>query len=256
MNLGTDIEEIAATLNDHVLTIAMQRPAKKNALVAAMYLRMAELIVNAQASPSVRVIVITGTRDCFSSGNDVSSFAVPTDGDVDATPPLRFLNALVQCELPVVAAVNGPAIGVGTTLLLHCDFVIAGQDATFQTPFVKLAVCPEAASSYTMPLRMGYFRAAEMLLLGETYTATQALACNLVSAVHPVSEYQQRAQALASRLAQQPPGSVRATKKLLRAPVRKAIEDAMQFENREFAACMASPEFAEAINAFLQRRPA
>jgi len=254
MLMGPDIPEINAQLDAGVLRITLHRPAKKNALTSPMYWRMAELIRAAGASSAVRAIRIGGAPDCFSSGNDVTTFT-SLERDADGVPaPVHFLNALAHCELPVVAAVNGVAVGIGTTLLLHCDFVLAGEDALFRTPFVDLGLCPEAASSYTMPLRMGYIRAAQMLLLGETFNAQQALASGLVTAVYPVAEFEQRAGELALRLAALPPTSLRTTKRLLRAPLLAAIEHAMAAENAAFADCMAAPEFGEAIGAFLEKR--
>ncbi|MDZ7782068.1 MAG: enoyl-CoA hydratase [Halioglobus sp.] len=251
MNLGTDIDEILVSLEDGVLSITLNRPAKKNALHGTMYARMAELIEGAAESSEVGAILFAGTDDCFSSGNDVSTFG-DYEGDPDDSPPVRFLRALVHCQLPVVAAVNGPAIGVGTTMLLHCDVVVAGDEATFNTPFVDLGVCPEAASSYTMPQRMGYTSAARLLLLGETFDAAQALDCGLVTEMHPAGEYRRRAGELAARLAGLPRTATRATKRLMRAPMLAAMDEAMRTENREFAACMTSPEFAEAVASFLE----
>ena len=164
------------------------------------------------------------------------------------------MNAIAHAEVPIVAAVNGPAIGVGTTMLLHCDFVIAGQDALLHTPFVNLGVCPEAGSSVMAPLRMGHLSAARLLLLGEKFSAQRALECGLVTEVCSVGDYQNRAREIAERLAASPPTSVRATKKVMRAPLLQAIDQAMEFENQAFARCMESPEFSEAITAFMERR--
>ncbi|NND69363.1 MAG: enoyl-CoA hydratase, partial [Halioglobus sp.] len=192
MELGQEIEEITVALADYILTVSMNRPAKKNALIPAMYLRMAQLIKAAGESRDVRVILVKGTRECFSSGNDVASFGGATDGAStdDDVAAVKFLKAIAACELPIVAAVNGHAVGVGTTMLLHCDFVIAGENARFKTPFVNLGVCPEAGSSYTMPMRMGYSRAAEMLLLGDTLSAEEAVACGLANSAHPVDKFE------------------------------------------------------------------
>ncbi len=258
MQLGKDIEEITVSLEDFILTLTLNRPAKKNALHGPMYLRLAELISAAGDSREVRVILIRGSRDCFSSGNDVATFDSTTDGAAteDDVPPVRFLKALAACDLPVVAAVNGHALGVGTTLLLHCDFVVAGEDARFRTPFVSLGVCPEAGSSYLMPMRMGYSRAAQMLLLGETLDAAAAVACGLANSVHPVDRFDAVALDIAQRLGRLPPASVQATKRLMRAPLMQVVPDAMARENAAFAACMETPEFSEAISAFMEGREA
>ncbi len=256
MNLANRSEYIESSIEGHILRIAMNRPEKKNALTPPMYDGMAELIIQARQSKDIRVIYLTGTQDCFSSGNDLSSFAGERVSDQDGTAPLRFLKALIYCEKPVVAAVNGAAVGIGTTMLLHCDMVIAGEDSRFQLPFAKLGVCPEAASSYTLPLRIGYHRAAEMLMLGDVISAVQAAQWGLVNAVYPNAEYQQQALVVAERLAQQPPSSIQTTKKLIREPLLRAIEEAMERENLAFAECLASPESKQAIAAFMAGRPA
>jgi enoyl-CoA hydratase/carnithine racemase len=259
MQFGEDIEQVVASLDDFVLTLGINRPEKKNALLGSMYTRLADLINAAGKSRQVRVILLTGAKDCFSSGNDVSTFQ-GEDGEpiepIADFPSVRFLNAIAACELPIVAAVNGPAVGVGTTMLLHCDFVIAGDDARFRTPFVQLGLCPEAGSSYTMPMRMGYSRAAQMLLLGETFSAQQAVDCGLATSMHAVDEFEQVAADIALRLSRQPPTSVRATKKLMRAPLMEVIPVAMQQENKAFGQCMETPEFTEAITAFMEGREA
>ncbi len=254
MDLGTDIDEILVDFEAGVLTLRMNRPEKKNALIGPMYTRMAELMEAANHAADVRVILLTGSDAVFSSGNDVASF---TSAEKDASgevPSLRFLNTIAHCEVPLVAAVNGYAIGVGTTLLLYCDLVIAGEEAVFQTPFIDLGVAPEAGSSYTLPLRVGPQRAAEMLLLGERYSAQQALDWGLVNAVYPADRFQEEALMLTRKLASKPPASLRATKKLLRASLLQTIDGVMQAENVEFARCMQSPEFTEAISAFMERR--
>ncbi len=255
---GEDIESINTKLKDFILEISMRRPEKKNALIPPMYLRMAELIQAAGESPDVRVILIKGSQECFTSGNDVSTFGSTTDGGStdDDVAAVKFLKAIAACELPVVAAVNGHAVGVGTTMLLHCDFVIAGEGARFKTPFVNLGVCPEAGSSYTMPMRMGYSRAAEMLLLGETLSAEQAVACGLANSSHPVDQFEAVAHDIAKRLSKLPPSSVQATKRLMRAPLMQVIPEVMSEENRAFSACMETPEFTEAITAFMGGREA
>ena len=258
MKLGHDIETIEVKLSSFVLELRMARPAKKNALIPPMYLRLAELIQAACESSQVRVILIKGSRECFTSGNDVTTFGGATDGagTDDDVAAVKFLKAIAACELPVVAAVNGHAIGVGTTMLLHCDFVIAGEEARFKTPFVNLAVCPEAGSSYTMPMRMGYSRAAEMLLLGDALSADQAVACGLANAAHPVDRFEEVAHGIAERLSELPPSSVRATKRLMRAPLMQVVPEVMSEENKAFSACMEMPEFTEAITAFMEGRDA
>jgi enoyl-CoA hydratase/carnithine racemase len=255
MNLGTDIDEIITSFDAGILSIGMNRPDKKNALFGAMYTRMSDLIEAAGKESSVRVIYLSGTRECFSSGNDVSTFSAGSEeGGMEDLPSVRFLRTIAHSNVPIVAAVNGPAIGVGTTMLMHCDFVVAGEEALFQTPFVTLGVSPEAASSYLMPLRMGHDAAARMLMLAEKFSAGEAVECGLASVVYPVEAYQEEALKMARKMAELPPTSLRSTKQVMRAPLLQGIDEAMQVENRAFASCMESPEFTEAITAFMQRR--
>ena len=198
-----------------MLTVTLNRPDKKNALTHAMYSTIADALASAAGDPSVRVILITGTGDAFTSGNDLGDFlnAPPEGGE---SPVLRFLAALSAAEKPVVAAVNGLAVGVGTTMLLHCDLVYAARSATFSVPFVNLALVPEAASSLLLPRRIGHARAAELFLLGGKLDAAQAEAMGLVAAVFDdgrlVDEALQRARALAAKA----PSAVRATKALMK----------------------------------------
>lgn len=254
MDLSGEINEVLASLDGGVLTITMNRPDKRNALIPSMYSRMADLIERAGHATDVSVIMITGGENCFSSGNDVTTF-----GDMDedyGAAPVRFLNTIAHCELPIVAAVNGPAVGVGTTMLLHCDFVIAGEAAIFRTPFVDLGVCPEAASSYLMPMRMGYDNAAKMLMLGETLSAERAVERGLATAVYSSVSFLQEARILAARLAGRSPTALKITKKLMRAPIMAAMDAAMERENRHFRECSEAPEFGETLAAYIEKRPA
>ena len=236
-----------------VLTITMNRPEKKNALSHAMYAAIAEALGAAAADPAVRVILITGTADSFTAGNDLGDFVSATPGAGDSSV-LRFLAALSTADKPVVAAVNGLAVGVGTTMLLHCDLVYAARSATFSVPFVNLALVPEAASSLLLPRRIGHARAAELFLLGGRLDVAEAEAYGLVAAVFDdgalMAEALKRAQALAGKAA----SAVRATKALMKRG-EEPVADRMQAESAQFVAQLKSAEFREAVRAFAEKRP-
>src|SRR5882672_9203719 len=235
-----------------VLTIAMNRPDKKNALTHAMYGAMADALASAAADVSVRVILITGSGNVFTAGNDLGDFlnAPPAGAE---SPVLRFLAALSTAEKPVVAAVNGLAIGIGTTMLLHCDLVYAARSAVFSAPFVNLALVPEAASSLLLPRRIGHAKAAEMFLLGGRMDAEQAEASGLVTAVFAVdrlhAEVVDRARALAAKA----PSAVRATKVLMKRG-DEPVAERMRAEGAQFAFQLQSAELREAVQAFREKR--
>jgi enoyl-CoA hydratase/carnithine racemase len=237
-----------------VLTLRMQRPDKKNALTAAMYDRMRESIAAAGEGSDIRAILITGTADCFTAGNDLLDF----QKRATATAPspssgLLMIEAMMDCDVPVVAAVNGLAVGIGTTMLPHCDIVYAGRSAVFSTPFVDLGLCPEAASSLLLPLVAGPRRAAEMLLAGDVLTAQDALDCGLVSRLFDDAETEERAFAQAVRLAQKPVESVRLTKRLLRRFWATAVADTLDYERDRFGERLKSDDVQAALNAFFSR---
>lgn len=238
---------------DRITTIRFARPDKKHALTLAMYVALRQALEAAEADATVRAIVITGGRDCFTAGNDLGDFARVGQGG-DMTAPLDFLRALASCAKPVVAAVNGVAIGIGTTLLLHCDLVYAGPTARFKTPFVDLGLVPEAASSLLLPQLVGARRAAQLLLLGEQLDAPTALAWGLVNAV--VDDADAAAQAAARQLASRAPAALRQSKALLKRAGREAIVETMRVEGEAFGERLRSPEAMEAIQAFMMRRPA
>lgn len=237
-----------------VLTLRIQRPDKKNALTVAMYDRLREAVAPADADPDVRAILITGTADCFTAGNDLQDFQ---ERATSATPRpsagLRMIEALMACDTPLVAAVNGLAIGIGTTMLPHCDFVYAGRSAVFRTPFVDLGLCPEAASSLLLPLVAGPRRAADLLLAGEAMNAEEAAACGLVSRVVDDAETEAQALAQAERLARKPVASVRLTKRLLRRFWAAAMAETLDYEREQFAARLKSEDAQAALAAFFAR---
>lgn len=241
-----------ATLNG-VATIEIARPEKKNALTIAMYQAMADALHAAGADQAVRAVLITGQPGVFTSGNDLEDFMQrPPHGE--DSPVFKFMRALVECDKPVVAAVTGAAIGIGTTMLLHCDFVYVSDEARLATPFVSLGLVPEYASSLLMPALMGHRRAAEKLLLGDPFTGEMAVECGLANAVLPAGEVVNHARRVAERFNGLPPGSVRDSKRLMRQPGRDAIMAAMAAEGQIFSGRLRSPEAMEAFQAFFQKR--
>src|SRR6516225_6671405 len=237
---------------DSILQIRINRPEKKNALTLAMYRAMTEALASADANPAVRVVVISGVDGCFTSGNDLADF-LQNPGLGGESPAVRFLQALSTTVKPVIAGVSGLAVGIGVTMLLHCDLVYAADTATFQLPFVNLGLVPEAASSMLLPRLIGHQRAAELLLLGERFDARTAQEIGLVNAICPAGELMTFVQQRATALAAKPPASLRITKALLRREP-ESIAARMAEEGRHFGKQLGSPEAREAMEAFMQRR--
>jgi enoyl-CoA hydratase/carnithine racemase len=246
-------DHILTAVEDRVLTIRLNRPEKKNALTQAMYTRLAEVLGGVDADPGVRAVLIAGTDDCFSSGNDLQDFLSLPPAGPDA-PVLRFMRALAGLGKPVVAAVNGPAVGVGTTLLFHCDLAYAGQNTRFHLPFVNIGICPEYASSLLLPRMIGHVQAAELVMLAEPFTAARALDARLINAVLPDTEVFAHARAKAVKLAQQAPGALRTTKMLLKRWTDPRVVDAIGFEAEHFMAMLQGAEAREALTAFTHKR--
>ena len=246
-----------ATLNG-VATIEIARPEKKNALTLDMYQAMADALVAANADDAVRAVLITGQPGIFTSGNDIEDFMVrpPGDGgrDLAASPVFVFIRSLVECKKPVIAAVTGAAIGIGTTMLLHCDFVYVSDEARLSMPFVGLGLVPEFAASMLVPQLMGQRLAAEKLLLGDPFTGEQAVECGIANAVLPASEVATHARRIAERFNTLPPSAVRETKRLMRMPQREQMLRVIEVEGELFASRLRSPEAQEAFQAFFQKR--
>jgi enoyl-CoA hydratase/carnithine racemase len=241
-----------ATLNG-VATIEIARPEKKNAITGAMYRQMADALIAASADAAVRAVLITGQPGIFTSGNDIEDFMQrPPSGS--ESPAFVFMRALIGCDKPVVAAVTGAAIGIGTTLLLHCDLVYVSDEARLAMPFVSLGLVPEFASSLIVPQLMGNARAAEKLLLGDPFTAADAVEAGIANAVLPAGEVVNHARRIAERFNALPPGAVRETKALLRRPRSQAVLDTIAVESTQFAKRLQSPEAKEAFSAFFQKR--
>ena len=242
-----------ATLNG-VATIEIARPEKKNALTAAMYQAMADALRAAQADGAVRAVLITGQPGVFTSGNDIEDFmSRPPSNGMDA-PVFQFMFALADCDKPVIAAVTGAAIGIGTTMLLHCDFAYVSDEARLAMPFVGLGLVPEFASSLLLPQLMGQARAAEKLLLGEPFTPEQAVEFGIANAVLPAGEVVNHARRVAELFNALPPGAVRGAKRLLRAPQREQVLQTIRTEGELFGQRLRSPEAMEAFQAFFQKR--
>ncbi len=241
-----------ATLNK-VLTIEIARPEKKNALTQAMYTAMAEALEAANTDAGVRAVLITGQPGIFTSGNDIDDFMQrPPQGD--DTPVARFMRALLDCDKPVVAAVTGAAVGIGTTLLLHCDLVYVSDEARLAMPFVSLGLVPEYASSLVLPALIGHVKAAEKLMLGEPFSGSDAVDCGIANAVLPAAEVVNHARRMAERFNALAPGAVADAKRLMRAPQRARIREVMAAEGVLFSQRLRSPEAMEAFQAFFQKR--
>ena len=245
-----------ATLNG-VTTIEIARPEKKNAITIAMYQAMADALVAAQADAAVRAVLITGQPGVFTSGNDIEDFMARPPGqgsDAMDSPVFRFMRALLEIDKPVVAAVTGAAIGIGTTMLLHCDFVYVSDEARLAMPFVGLGLVPEFASSLVVPQLLGRVKAAEKLLLGDPFTAAEAVECGIANAVLPAAEVVNHARRMAERFNALPPGAVRESKALMRRAQKSLVEDTIRTEAGIFGKRLRSPEAMEAFQAFFQKR--
>jgi enoyl-CoA hydratase/carnithine racemase len=249
---GVDVmSEVVVTDRPGVREIMLDRPAKRNALTRAMYGALGEALTGAAAA-GARAIWLHGSAECFTAGNDLGDFARAVPGERSAA--WTFLEALIGCDIPIVASVNGAAVGVGTTMLLHCDLVYCSASARFQLPFVNLGLCPEAASSLLLPARAGAARAAALLLLGEPFDAAEAVAAGIVNTVlHSAAEADAVALARAQTLAAKPPEAMRTTRALLHRN-RPEVLAAMQAEGEAFARLLHGPEAAEALAAQAEKR--
>jgi len=236
-----------------ITTLTIHRVAKKNSFTTAMYAGMADVLEQAQADAAVRVLVIQGHETIFSAGNDIADFLQNPPTTLEA-PVFRFMRAISSFGKPIVAAVCGPAVGIGTTLLFHCDLVYAGDNAAFSMPFVNLGVCPEAASSLLAPQRMGYGRAAEALLLGEPFLAEAALEMGLISRIVPPAEANALARRQAQKLAAKPLTSLLATKRLMKQGQASLVAERMAEEGTLFGRMLAEPAAQEAFSAFMEKR--
>ena len=251
--------DILTSKTNSILTIEFNRPDRKNAITAAMYQTMANALADAENDHGVRAILIVGKPDIFTAGNDLEDFLknAPRDGSsagAESLPVYSFMRALSDASKPVVAAVAGNAIGIGTTLLMHCDLVYAADNAKFAMPFSQLGLCPEFASSLLFPQIVGYPRAAEKLLLGEAFSAQEAYQMGMISKVLPLDELLPYALRQAAKLVALPAASIRTTKHLMKRAGASAVDAAMAAELTQFSAMLQAPEAKEAFTAFFEKR--
>lgn len=247
------MSSISQELTNGILKLGLNRPERKNAITAEMYSGLAEALAGAEADPRVRVILIHGTPGVFTAGNDIQDFlSNPPTGE--SSPVFRFLQTISHAAKPIVAAVDGVAVGIGTTLLLHCDLVYASPESKFQLPFVNLGLVPEAASSLLLPQLAGYQRAAELLLLGEMFSAQTAKEMGLVNALISANELMNHAVGVAAKLAEKPAKALRLTKQLMKQNRLPAIAQSMKAEGELFIQQLASLEAKEAFTAFMEKR--
>ena len=246
-------DDIVTERIGNILRVQLNRPAKRNAMTSAMYVALADIFNEAAKDENTRVVIWHGAGDSFCAGNDIEDFLKNPPGPGES-PQSRLMNAFVNFDKPLVAAVHGAAIGGGTTMLTHCDFVYAGESAQFQMPFVNLAVVPEFGSSCSIPARIGHLRAAELILLGIPFDARRAAELGLVTQVISDKDVLARATETARKLAAKPAGALLATKRLLTQPFREQIKAAMKAENEEFSAQVRSEDAKEALTAFLEKR--
>jgi len=244
---------IKSETRDRVARIQLARLEKKNALTGDMYASLADAIGAADADPQVRALLLFGAPDCFCAGNDVGDF-LHRPPLAQGSPSQRFFQAMLDLRKPLVAAVGGPAVGIGTTMLLHCDLVYAASNARFQLPFVPLGIVPEFGSTYLLPLLAGYQRAAELLLLGQPFTAQKAHEVGIVTEVVPQEKLLDHAFQVSTALAALAPESIRLTRQLLKKRHGQAVREAIAEETAVFAERLKSPEAKEAMSAFLEKR--
>src|SRR6266699_1636339 len=247
------MDEIITERSGSILRVELNRPSKRNAMTAAMYLALADIFNGAAKDEHIRVVFWHGAGDSFCAGNDLEDFLKNPPGPGES-PQARLMNALIDFDKPLVAAVHGAAIGGGTTMLLHCDFVYAGESAKFQMPFINLAVVPEFGSTCSVPARIGHLRAAELILLGLPFNAERAADLGLVTEVVSDNDVLKRATETVRKLATKPAAALQASKRLMKQPFREQIKAAMKAENEEFSAQVRSADAKEALTAFLEKR--
>jgi enoyl-CoA hydratase/carnithine racemase len=247
------VSEIVSRRAGAVLDVTLNRPAKKNAMTSNMYSTLAALLDDAAKDEAIRVVLVRGAGDAFTAGNDLADF-VSHPPAATGSPQERLIDALVAFDKPLVAAVHGVAIGSGTTILPHFDFVYAAEGTKFQMPFVNLALVPEFAASYSIPASAGYLAAAELILLAQPFDARRAAELGLVTRVVPGLALLDTAKATVERLAEEPAEALRASKRLLKRSLRDALQAAARAENQEFSARVRSAEAKEAFAAFFEKR--
>jgi enoyl-CoA hydratase/carnithine racemase len=237
-----------------LLTLRLNRPEKKNALTRAMYSHLAEALKQADADPEINAVLITGSAECFTAGNDIADFIQQPPGNLDS-PVFHFMLNLLECRKPVIAAVAGAAVGIGTTMLLHCDLVYVSRDARLRMPFVNLGLCPEFGSSLILPRMLGHAKAAELLLLGEGFSGEQAAQWGIATEALGSGEATlAKAREMALRFESLPPEAVRVSKQLMKAPDRELLRKVIEEEGALFTQRLRSPEAMAALSAFINRQ--
>src|SRR5580692_3486907 len=247
------MDEIITERSASVLRVQLNRPAKRNAMTSNMYVALAEIFADAAEDEQTRVVLWHGAGDSFCAGNDIEDFLKNPPGPGDS-PQAQLMNALVDFDKPIVATVRGAAIGGGTTMLTHCDFVYAGENARFRMPFINLGLVPEFGSSCSLPAWLGHLRASELLLLGLPFSAARAAELGLVTRVVPDPKLLATATETAQQLAAKPAGALQTCKRLLKQSAREQMEQAMRVENGAYAVLLRSPDAKEAMTAFLEKR--
>ena len=247
------MQDVLIDITEGVMTITLNRVDKKNSFTQAMYGTCADALEQARDHAAVRVVVFQGHATVFSAGNDIGDFLHSPRAGQDA-PVFRFLRGIASFPKPIIAAVSGPAVGIGTTMLFHCDLVYAGDNAAFSMPFVNLGLCPEAASSLLVPQMLGYHRAAEALLLGEPFMAEAALEVGLVNRVVPPTEANDYAQSQARKLAAKPLASLVETKRLMKNGQAQLVQQQLLEEGDIFGRLLREPAAREAFTAFMEKR--
>ncbi|MBU2710019.1 enoyl-CoA hydratase [Zooshikella harenae] len=247
------MNEVLTEQDNGCLILQINRPEKKNALTHPMYTQLTEAILAADEDESIKTLLLTGNAECFTSGNDIKDFMLNPPQGSDS-PVFQFLQALVNLQKPLIAAVNGNAVGIGTTLLLHCDFVYVGQNAIFQLPFVNLGLCPEAAASFLLPKLAGHRIAAEILMLGQPFDCHKAKEAGLVNQIiDDPAQTLNIAKQTAHQLGKQPTQAVLLTKKLMKQHIKSTVQDVMQQEGTLFVERLKSPEAHAAFSAFFNK---
>jgi len=246
-------KNIKYTVDGKVFVIEIDRPEKKNALLPEMYAALAIGLRQANEEPSINVILIRGADDCFTSGNDVSGFLASSSPSAER-PSVAFMHALNESRKPIIAAISGLAIGIGTTLLFHCDLIYASENCFLQLPFTRLGLCPEAGSSYLLPKQIGHLRASELLLLGDRFSAAKAKEYGIVNEVLAQDEYLGFALSKARDLAELPADSVQSSKQLLKRGQQNAVSETINIELAEFARLLETPDAQAIVEAFLNKK--
>jgi enoyl-CoA hydratase/carnithine racemase len=252
--MGWPMEEIITEVCGRMLRVELNRPTKRNAMTSSMYTTLADVFDEAAGDEEIRVVLWHGAGDSFCAGNDVEDFLKNPPGPENSSQA-RLMKALVDFDKPLIAAVRGAAIGGGTTMLTHCDFVYASESAKFQMPFINLAVVPEFGSSFSVPARMGHIRAAELMLLGAPFDAKRAADLGFVTQIVSDADLLRIATETARKLSTKPINALRAIKKLMKQSFCEQTKAAITAENKEFSVQVRSDDAREALRAFLEKRP-